>query len=255
MRWSRVTWEHPLWTRMCTLTLIGCLTFTPHSLRAGISKSFQVGFSVFFITWKQTQQECIPVRYIPPALYRPGGLCPGVSLFRCVSVRESLSRGLCPGGSLSRGVSDQGTSVQGISVQGGLCPGGLCPGESLSRCVSVRGSLSRGSLFRGLRPGGFWSGGLCPGDLCPGRSLSRGYLFWGSLSRGLCSGVSVHGISVKGEGLCPGGVSDQGSLSRGSLSREVSVQGEGVSVRETPPPCEQTHLWNYYLAPNFVCGQ
>ena len=41
------------------------------------------------------------------------------------------------GGSLSRGVSVQGSlswgiSVQGVSVQGGLCPGGLCVGRSLS---------------------------------------------------------------------------------------------------------------------------
>ena len=43
--------------------------------------------------------------------------------------------GLCPVGSLSRG----------ISAQGALCP---------------RGSLSRGSFFRGLCPG------VCPGSLC-----------------------------------------------------------------------------------------
>ena len=55
-------------------------------------------------------------------------LCPG-----WVSVQGALYPwGLCPGGSLSRGVSVQGVSVQGVSVQGGLCPGGLCPGGSLS---------------------------------------------------------------------------------------------------------------------------
>ena len=63
--------------------------------------------------------------------------------------------GLCPGESLSRGVSVRGVSVQGFSVQG----------ESTSRGVSVRGlcpggSLSRGSLSRGVS----FQGDLCQGD-------------------------------------------------------------------------------------------
>ena len=60
--------------------------------------------------------------------------------------------GLCPGGSLSRGVSVQGVSVQGVSVQG----------------VSVQGPLSGG----GLCPGESLSEGSCTGGLCPGGSLS-----------------------------------------------------------------------------------
>ena len=49
------------------------------------------------------KQECIPVGYLPSALYHTGG---------------SLSGGsFCPGG-LCRGGSSRG-----VSVQGGLCPG------------------------------------------------------------------------------------------------------------------------------------
>ena len=83
----------------------------------------------------------------------------------------SLSRGLCPDRSLSRG----------FSIQGGL----------FSRGVSVWGSVSRGPLsVQGIC--------LCPGGLCPGGSVSRGYLCpWGvSLSRV---------VSLRGEGgLCQG---------------------------------------------------
>ena len=60
-------------------------------------------------------------------------LCPG-----WVSVQGALYPwGLCPGGSLSRGVSVQGVSVQGVSVQGGgsvqgvSVQGGLCHGVSV----------------------------------------------------------------------------------------------------------------------------
>ena len=75
---------------------------------------------------------------------------------RCLSVyRGGLSLcpgGLCPGGSLSRGVF----------VQGGFCPGDLCPG----------GSLSRGSLSRQVS---VWEG-LCPeGVSVQGVSLSKGF--------------------------------------------------------------------------------
>ena len=58
-----------------------------------------------------------------------GGLCPGG-----VSVQ---GRGLCPGkGSLS----GEGVSVWGgVSVQGSLSRVGLCPGESLSSGISVQG--------------------------------------------------------------------------------------------------------------------
>ena len=80
------------------------------------------------------KKECIPVGCILPALHCAGG-------------RGSLSR-------------------EGVSVQGSLSRG-LCPGYSLSR-----GSLSRGSLSRCLCPGGSLSGGLCPGGLCQWGSLS-----------------------------------------------------------------------------------
>ena len=77
----------------------------------------------------------------------PVGLCP--------------RGGLCPGESLSRGVSVRGVSVQGVSVQGASVQGGLCPGGSLFSRVCVRGGLCL-------------EGGLCPGGPCPGRrSLSR----------------------------------------------------------------------------------
>ena len=57
----------------------------------------------------------------------------------------SLSGGLCPGGSLSRGLYPRGVSVQGVSIQGGLCPRG-----SLSKGVSVQGGLcSRGVSVQG----------------------------------------------------------------------------------------------------------
>ena len=67
-------------------------------------------------------------------------------LSRGVSVQGvSVQGGLCPGGSLSRGVSVQGASLsRGVSVQG----------ASLSRGVSVKGgSLSRGSLSTGSLSG------------------------------------------------------------------------------------------------------
>ena len=66
-----------------------------------------------------------------------GGLCPGWSLSRVVSVQVvSVQVGLCPGWSLSK-------VFRLVSVQGGLCPGwsmsrGLCPRGSLPKGVSVR---------------------------------------------------------------------------------------------------------------------
>ena len=120
---------------------------------------------------------------------------------------------LCP--SMHHKSHDQGSLSRGISVWG-----------SLSRVSLSRGSLSRGSLSRR---------GLCLGvsvwrplsrDLCPGRSLSQG--------------VSVQGVPVQG-GVYPGGSLLRGYLSGGlcpgGLSRGVSVWGvsvQGVSVRETP---------------------
>ena len=98
-----------------------------------------------------------------------GGLCPSMH-----HRSHDQKGGLCPAGSLSRGMYVQGVSVRGVyvwgvSVQRGLCLGGclsrglclgdLCPGGYLSGRLSVQGSLSGGSLSRGL---------------CPGGSLSRG---------------------------------------------------------------------------------
>ena len=92
----------------------------------------------------------------------PGGLCPGESVSKDVSL--SRGRALCPLGFLSRGkgslsstVSLQGVSVQrslskGLCSRMCLCPGGevivqgsLCPGESLPR-----GSLPRGVSVRDI---------------------------------------------------------------------------------------------------------
>ena len=123
-----------------------------------------------------------------------GGLCP----------RGSLSRGLCLGWSLSRG------------SLGSLCSGGLCLGRSLSREVSVWGvSVQEGGpLSRGISV----QGGLCLKEgLCPGGYLSRG----GSMSRG-------------------------GSVSGGFLSRGVSVWV--VSVRDTTQTRDLTlysNAWQY----------
>ena len=78
-------------------------------------------------------------------------LCAGGSL-----CRGSLSGGLCPGRSQSRGISVQGASLsRGVSAQGVLCQMGV----SVCAGVSVWGSLS-------------WRDSV-PEGLCPGRSLSR----------------------------------------------------------------------------------
>ena len=118
---------------------------------------------------------------LPKGVSVQGGLCPewGGVLSRVVGLClwVPLKGGLCPRGSLSRGVSlCLGVSVRGVSAQGGLW--GLFPVWSLSR-----GSLSRGvSVQGGLCPRGSLSGGvsvqgegslskgrgLCPGGLCPG---------------------------------------------------------------------------------------
>ena len=87
-----------------------------------------------------------------------------------------------------------------ITVQGGLCPGDLCP----------VGSLSRRSLSRGISVQGSLSRGLCPGVVSVQRVSVQGSLF-----RGLCPGGSLSRSS-----LCPGVVSVQGSLSWGCLCQE-----------------------------------
>ena len=50
--------------------------------------------NIIFVKRWPLQQECIPVGCIPPARYRTGGLCPRGSLSRGVSVQV----GSCPGG-------------------------------------------------------------------------------------------------------------------------------------------------------------
>ena len=65
---------------------------------------------------KHSKQECIPVGFVPPTLYRKGGgmvsLCPGRG---AISVQGIL----CPGGSLSRGSLSRGYLLKGVSVRGG----------------------------------------------------------------------------------------------------------------------------------------
>ena len=94
---------------------------------------------------------------------------------------------------------------------------------------------------------------LCPGALCPGGSLPKGVIVQGvSVQGDLSRGVSVRGVSAQGD-LCP-----WGSLSRGSLSRGICPGGlcpggpyEGDPLRLW----KDRNLWNYYLAPNFLCGR
>ena len=154
----------------------------------------------------------------------------GVSLsVRDVSVQGSslsggsLSRGICPGGSLSRRAS--------------LSKKGLCPRGSPSEGVSVQ----RGSLSRGVS---VWEVSVQGESLSRGRSLSKGGLCLGSLCP---EGISVQGALCPRGGLCPWGLSGE------SLFR-------GVSVRETPRTETPQHTvtsgryasyWNEFL---FITG-
>ena len=71
--------------------------------------------------------------------------------------RVSLSRGLCPEGSVSGMVSVWG-SLSGWSWSRGSLSGGLC---LVGLCI--------GDIWPGdLCPGGLCMGGLCPGGFCPG---------------------------------------------------------------------------------------
>ena len=123
------------------------------------------------------KQECSTIGYILSARYHTkgslsrgfmsSGLCPRGSLFR-----GSLFRGV---GCLSRGISVRGISVQGVSVHRSLSrgisvQGGLCPGGSLSKGVSVQGVY----IQRGLCP----RGSLSKGFFVQVGSLSRGSLLW-----------------------------------------------------------------------------
>ena len=90
----------------------------------------------FLQVYYRRKQSCGKVMFfhLSVILFRglyPGSLCPGVSVWESlsrrvsvqgVSVQGSLSRSLCPGGSLSRELS-----VQGVFLSRVLCPGvGLC---------------------------------------------------------------------------------------------------------------------------------
>ena len=88
--------------------------------------------------------------------YRPQMKFGKVMFSRYMSVHRgfSVQGGLCPGVSLSRLVSVWGSSSRGVCVQGVSVPGDLSPGD--------------------LSPGGSFQGGLCLGDPCPGGSLSSG---------------------------------------------------------------------------------
>ena len=132
---------------------------------------------------------------------------------------------------------------------------------SMSRGVSVRGSLSRGFLFG---EGGYLSRVLCPGGLCPGESLCRGV----SVQRGLGPGrppysnlrevcILLECILVnlyfntgmfdqthdKQNSLCPGG-SLSGSLSSGSLSRGGLCPGR---TPHTVTCGRYASYWNAFL--------
>ena len=106
-------------------------------------------------------------------------VCPqGISFQEDLCLGVSVQGGLhpadlCLGVSVHRGsLSTGGLCPLGVSV-GGLCPGGLC-----------WGSLSTGGLCLGVSvQGDLYPGGVCLGGLCPeGISVKRS-LSWGSLSR------------------------------------------------------------------------
>ena len=103
-----------------------------------------------------------------------------------------------------------GVSVWGVFVEGGLCQGrGSLAGGSLSRGVSVEGSLSGERVS--VRGVSVWV--LCLGrGLCPGRGLCAGVpvlggFFWGvSVQGGLCQGdppttVWLHAADTHSTGL------------------------------------------------------
>ena len=115
----------------------------------------------------------------------------------CDSVREGC---LCLGGSLSRGVSVLGSLSRGVFVQG-VC---ICPGGSLPRGISVqgRGCLSGGSLSRGSLSGRhsivqLHVGGTHPTGMHPRYCLPM-KLWEGNVFTGVC--LSTGG----GESLVPG---------------------------------------------------
>ena len=82
--------------------------------------------------------------------FNPGSPCPVISAKGVSVLEDFLSRGLCPGSSLSRGESVQRrVCVQRVSAWGVSVWGSLSSGESLSRGKALfRWSLSGGSLSR-----------------------------------------------------------------------------------------------------------
>ena len=229
-----------------------------------------------------------------------GVLCPGGSPTKgslCLGWGVSVLRGLCPGGPCLIGSLSRWSLSLGVSVQGDLCPGvsvqgrrvsiqgkGICSGEFSvqgglhPRGVSVWGvgSLSKGSLFRGVSVQGSpclrWSlslgvsvkGGLCTGEgvsvqgrgLCPGEGVSvQGR---GSLSRGggLCPGGSLsRGVSDWGRGLCPGVSFQRVSVQGVSLTEYPHGMDTPEQRPRTPYPCAQTDTCENITFANFVCGR
>ena len=174
-----------------------------------------------------------------------GGLCLGLTV-NGVSVW-----GLCPGDGSVQVVYVKGMwslsrriSLLVVSVQWGLFMG-LCL-HFLSRRFSIRGSLSRGSLYGGLCKGDIYPEGLCPvGSLSRGGSLSMRVSCpgEGSLSSGVCSGALCLGFLSRRVSICQSlslvSMSRGGDLCPGwglipeSLSREVCPWGSLViSVQE-----------------------
>ena len=132
-------------------------------------------------------------------------------------------------------------------------------------------------------------GGVCPGGCLLGGCLPRGVCPGGCLPRGVCLGVSAQGVCLLGGCVSAGGVCVclGGCLPRGGVylggctmwpipwciwcylyaaSTPTETQHQCSCLYSagplhdgihTPPPCGQndTHLWKYYLAPNFVCGR
>ena len=158
-----------------------CIVNYRPQTKFGARYYFHRCLSLYDVTSSLAACSHVPSRgggFWPWSLVPSGGLCPGETLSRWVSVQGIL----CPGETLS---------LQ-VSVQGRLCPGGSLSGGSLSRRgVSVQ------------------EGGLCPGGgLCSGwRSLSRRGV--SVQDGGPCAGegsLSWRGVSVLEGDLGPGGL-------------------------------------------------
>ena len=159
------------WTsKYCFTKMVRLRNQPPHSCLPPATKLRQgnvfTSMCQEFCPWKVSVPACTTGHMTGWGLC-PGGLCLGVSVWG-FSVWGSLSEGLCPEGSLSRGSLSRGSLSRGLSLSGGLCPGGLCTGVSVQRSLCPGGSLSKGVSVWGSLSGGSLSGGLCTGVLCPG---------------------------------------------------------------------------------------